>query len=329
MPSKKKSSAAKDQFDFKFKKDEKVLILPVNTGDDIYEAKVLECKMNGKSRKPQYKIHYKGWNKRWDEWVDHGRLLKINASNLQIMAEKKSQNRENQLRQQQLHQQQQSKDISSLQSASTSDTAGKKRKYRGSTTTKEGVSPSRSLKRRRMNEEEEKQKDPGRGPSDTLNAPLEIKLPNNLKRKLIADWESITKKNLVISLPRTSGHRVCSILRDFEQFAERNGQDKDIVTEITRGIKDYFNQALQVTLLYKLERNQLQSITAKHKDLSMDQIYGVEHLCRLFVKLPQLLSPSDLDEDTRRILKLQIEFMLSFVLEKEEYWSTKYVSMDR
>ena len=40
MPSKKKSASTKDNFDFKFKKDEKVLILPVHTGDDIYEAKV-------------------------------------------------------------------------------------------------------------------------------------------------------------------------------------------------------------------------------------------------------------------------------------------------
>ena len=39
MPSKKKSGASPPP-DFKFKKDEKVLILPVHTGDDIYEAKV-------------------------------------------------------------------------------------------------------------------------------------------------------------------------------------------------------------------------------------------------------------------------------------------------
>ena len=287
--------------------------------------------MNGKSKKPQYKIHYKGWNKRWDEWVDHGRLLKINASNLQIMAEKKSQNRENQLKQQQAlnasHHQSHDGSHSASTSSSHNHNDSKKRKSRGSSSSKHGSSPS--TKRRRINnDEDEKQKDSGKGSSggDTLSAPLEIKLPSTLKRKLIADWEQITKHKLVITLPRTSGTRVCNILKDFEQFAVNSGQDKNIVAEIVRGIQDYFNQALQVTLLYKLERSQLSSISAKHKDLSMDQIYGVEHLCRLFVKLPQLLSPSDLDVGTRQILKSQIEFMLDFVLQKEEYWKTEYVS---
>jgi len=323
MPSKKRNSGTSDEFDFKFKKDEKVLILPVHTGDDIYEAKVLECKM--KAKKPQYKIHYKGWNKRWDEWVDHGRLLKINASNLQIMQEKKSQNREQQLKQQQL-QQQQSQDANAQSAAS--DSSGKKRKSRGSATNKHGSSSSNSSKRRRLNEDDHKQRDSAKASGDALSIPLEIKLPTPLKRKLIADWERITKKNMVMTLPRTSGTRVCDILSDFEEFATEKGQDPNIVAEIARGIKDYFNQALQVTLLYKLERSQLHSLSrsAQFSDLSMDQIYGVEHLCRLFVKLPQLLSPNDLDAGTRAILKMQIEFIVEFVLQKEEYWQTDYVS---
>ncbi len=281
---------------------------------------VLECKL--KAKKAQYKIHYKGWNKRWDEWVDHGRLLKINASNLQIMQEKKNQNREKQHAQQPPG----GDTTSSLQSPS-SDSGGKKRKSRGSGSSKHGSSSSNSSKRRRLNEDEQKQRDSASG--DTLSAPLEIKLPTPLKKKLIGDWESITKRNLVMTLPRTSGSRVCDILDDFERFAVQNGQQKDIVAEVARGIKDYFNQALQVTLLYKLERNQLHGLSAQHGDLSMDQMYGVEHLCRLFVKLPQLLSPNDLDVDTRRILKMQIEFMVDFVLQKEEYWNTHYVQPTR
>merc|ERR1712154_509625 len=116
------------------------------------------------------------------------------------------------------------------------------------------------------------------------------------------------------------------ILADFESYAIKAGQSKSVVVEISRGIKDYFNQALQVTLLYKLERKQYHDVIASHPQSTMCQIYGVEHLCRLFVKLPQLLSPSDLDGDTRKILKQQIEFMLDFVLQKEEYWKTEYVS---
>ena len=39
MPSK-KSKSGKNKGDFKFSKDEKVLVLPKQAGEDIYEAKV-------------------------------------------------------------------------------------------------------------------------------------------------------------------------------------------------------------------------------------------------------------------------------------------------
>ena len=40
MPSKKRSSVEVEDIEFKFGKDEKVLILPTQSNDDIYEAKV-------------------------------------------------------------------------------------------------------------------------------------------------------------------------------------------------------------------------------------------------------------------------------------------------
>ena len=159
-----------------------------------------------------------------------------------------------------------------------------------------------------------------------IRKPLEISLPTLLKRKLVTDWQNITKKHLLIELPRKKEERISQILIDFEEFSIEQGQDKNVVFEISRGIKNYFNQALPVTLLFKLERLQYHTLISKHKSLSMDQIYGVEHLCRLFVKLPQLLSPTDLDNDTRQILKDQIECIIAFVLDHEKkYFQTKYI----
>jgi len=286
MPSKKKSSGS---VEFKFEKDEKVLVLPTNSQEDICEAKVLGCEKRGKSKKMQYFIHYKGWNSRWDEWVDHGRLLKINEGNLQIMNEQNKQKK----------------------AASQQPASRKKRKPQNSP-------PSTSPKRRRLNDEARK-----RGAKN--KASLDIKLPSSLKRKLIGDWERITKKRLVMELPRAQGTRICDILSDFQADAVREGQDQNIVAEIARGIKDYFNQALRVTLLYKLERRQLAALCKEYGELSMDQMYGVEHLCRLFVKLPRLLSPDDLDKDTRDILKMQIEFIMRFVLRRDHYWNAEYI----
>ena len=31
-----------------------------------------------------YFVHYNGWSKKWDEWVDESRILKINALNLEL-----------------------------------------------------------------------------------------------------------------------------------------------------------------------------------------------------------------------------------------------------
>ena len=321
---------------------------------------------HSKTNQAQYKIHYKGWNKRWDEWVDQRRLLKSNESSKQIMSQKNSENKQKQLQQQQ---QQQSQSNHS-KSPSPNSHSGKKRKLRQQSKAKndhkkrklnttgsddendrddsedsdddhEGQQNGEEQKSDRIRKEDDKNKnnannnnnnnngkdgDNMNGTGDSLNnIPLEIKLPTKLKRKLITDWENITKKKMLIQLPRNEEQRISTILTDFQNFAIHEGQDRNIVTEISRGIKDYFNQALQVTLLYKLERKQHEQLISQHPQLTMDQIYGVEHLCRLFVKLPQLLSPNDLDNDTRHILSQQIQCMIQFLLNGEDkYFNTKY-----
>eukprot|EP01083_Nonionella_stella_P039789 108232_1 len=307
MPSKKRGNNA-DSNQYQFKKDEKVLIIPKQHSDDIYEAKVLDRKIDSKSKEKLYKIHYKGWNKRWDEWVGSRRLLKIN--NTEHMAHAK----------QQYAQEYDEKEENDAHTKddNKSNKNRKKRKIKHSTT---------NNKKRKLNDEiESESKKKKKKSAHNL---LEVDMNYEIKRLLITDWENITKKALLIQLPRKSGERISDIMNDFESFAVKEGQDKNIVLEISRGIKDYFNQALKVTLLYKLERNQYNDISIKCKQLSMDKIYGVEHLCRLFVKLPQLLSPNELDNDTKQILKQQIELLLHFILQnKDKYFkSTSYLKL--
>jgi len=47
----------------------------------IYEAKIQGVKNEGNGF--LYDIHYKGWNKTWDEWVIEERVMKINEANIQ------------------------------------------------------------------------------------------------------------------------------------------------------------------------------------------------------------------------------------------------------
>lgn len=51
----------------------------------IYEAKCLK-RQKSKKEQPQYFIHYKGWNSKWEEWVGDDRVLALNAINLEKMA---------------------------------------------------------------------------------------------------------------------------------------------------------------------------------------------------------------------------------------------------
>ena len=64
---------AKDApFNEKWKQSEKILCFH---GPLIYEAKIQEVELLNSI--PKYFIHYKGWNKNWDEWVPEARMLKL------------------------------------------------------------------------------------------------------------------------------------------------------------------------------------------------------------------------------------------------------------
>ena len=71
----------------KFKEQERVLCFH---GPLLYECKVLsseEVKSGEDKREAgiNYFIHYKGWKRRWDEWVPEAKLLKYNAENIMLM----------------------------------------------------------------------------------------------------------------------------------------------------------------------------------------------------------------------------------------------------
>ena len=56
----------------KWTQSEKILCFH---GPLIYEAKIQEVELLNSI--PKYFIHYKGWNKNWDEWVPEARMLKL------------------------------------------------------------------------------------------------------------------------------------------------------------------------------------------------------------------------------------------------------------
>ena len=62
----------------KFAENEKLLCYH---GPLLYEAKCVKIKKEGANF--LYFVHYQGWNKNWDEWVNETRILKNNAENIE------------------------------------------------------------------------------------------------------------------------------------------------------------------------------------------------------------------------------------------------------
>lgn len=56
-------------------------------------------------------------------------------------------------------------------------------------------------------------------------------------------------------------------------------------------------------LLYRFERQQFQDIKTKLSDAQLSDVYGAEHLLRLFVQMLALIANTNMDQDAITILK--------------------------
>ncbi|CAG8666187.1 11136_t:CDS:2, partial [Cetraspora pellucida] len=73
--------------------------------------------------------------------------------------------------------------------------------------------------------------------------------------------------------------------------------------DVTNGIKQYFNEALPICLLYRFERQQYVEMTEKYPKKEMSSIYGAEHLMRLVVKIPDLVHAVQMKEQKAESLE--------------------------
>jgi len=139
---------------------------------------------------------------------------------------------------------------------------------------------------------------------------IKLNLPAVLKKQLVDDWDWITREKKIVSLPRKP--TVAEILDLFLQTKKKGGQSEKIFNEVIEGIRIYFDKALGTLLLYRFERPQYSDLTKKQaKPLS--EVYGAEHLLRLFVKLPQLLAHTNMEEDAANVLQQKLNEFLKFL----------------
>lgn len=122
---------------------------------------------------------------------------------------------------------------------------------------------------------------------------VKIQIPESLKSLLVDDWENVTKQNRVPVVPsETPVTKFLDDYSDAELPKRRAGSaDADILVEVIAGVKEYFNRCLGRSLLYRRERPQWVDIhsrinksTGDLSGKSIAEVYGVEHLLRLFGK---------------------------------------------
>ncbi|KAL1896846.1 Esa1p-associated factor [Sporothrix stenoceras] len=133
---------------------------------------------------------------------------------------------------------------------------------------------------------------------------IRLTLPDHLKAALVDDWENVTKNQQLVPLPhKVPAEKVLDDYLEFERpHREEDSASLDILEETVAGLREYFNKCLGRILLYRFERPQyiemheLWETDEKYK--SPLETYGAEHLCRLLVSLPELISQTNMDQQS-------------------------------
>lgn len=283
----------------------------------LYESKVLEVKpMEDDDKKSgyQYRVHYKGWKNTWDDWVPEDRLRKLSPENRELA---------NNLRHEML----------AAQRAARAQPQPSKKKPQGSTRGSEERQTSvaavpRGQKRLRDHDLEKEE--------HFMNKrAVKIYMPDRLKSLLVDDWENITKNLQLVQLPSSEPAGV--ILDKYQEWAlstgNKNSTERDILEEVVAGLKEYFNKSLGRLLLYRFEREQFYDIytrveqpTDELAGKTMAEIYGGEHLLRLFVSMPELIAQTNMDHQAVVRLREELSSMTTW-LSRDKQVNTFFASI--
>lgn len=122
---------------------------------------------------------------------------------------------------------------------------------------------------------------------------VRIPVPDHLKSILVDDWENVTKNLSLVPLPsKTPVNQILTNYFDEEKGKRRLGSaEADLLEEVVAGVKEYFAKCLGRILLYRFEREQFfevrqlwESGVPEWEGKGPGDVYGAEHLCRLFGK---------------------------------------------
>ncbi|CAM9313779.1 unnamed protein product [Discosporangium mesarthrocarpum] len=109
-----------------------------------------------------------------------------------------------------------------------------------------------------------------------------------------------------------------------------NSQQVARYQELIDGLSIYFDKALPLILLYRQERAQYDRIVQEHPGKSPREMYGAEHLLRLFVRLPQLLAQTALTPTEVSQVQAKLGDFLRFMQKNHaEFFVQEYEDIDQ
>ncbi|BES87735.1 Mortality factor 4-like protein [Nesidiocoris tenuis] len=326
---------------FKYQEGEKVLCFH---GPLIYEAKCLQSRYDATEKVNQYHIHYSGWNKNWDEWVPETRVLKYNDQNILRQEElhkaqkaepkgKKGKKRSVSGKEKgEDGKERDAEDSRSSTPVNEKGSGGKGSASASQSSSQESASDIPKRKRSKLDPSVETTK--GKVPSTPTLAQsasgepakekeehflskveIKIKMPDELKPRLLDDWENIVVKKKWVKTPSaiTAQEILDAYLKQKVPFKSLTPNKESARKSVVLGIKDYFNAMLGPQLLYNQERPQYNEVVEKHPREPMSSLYGGIHLLRLFVRLGRALAYTRLDEKTVQLVLTVIHDFLKFL----------------
>ncbi|KAJ1418987.1 MRG-domain-containing protein [Ochromonadaceae sp. CCMP2298] len=141
-------------------------------------------------------------------------------------------------------------------------------------------------------------------------------IPFPLKKHLVDEWGLIVADvPRLLPLPRPAGSTVDSIIGEFlaAKLPKVEETERPQYQEMFQALQREFDVALPSILLYGQERRQYDALAAQMPDLLPHQVYGAEHLLRLFVKLPRQVANVYLPKEEVDKILVKLTDLLKFI----------------
>lgn len=283
-------------------------------------ASVLSASLESKEK--WFYVHYFGWKTNYDEWLPLGRMLPHTPRNINEMKRINSEikEREKYKKEEELRVKKGKRRASSPPGSFSGSSRLAHKDDRDFSN-----SLLRPSKRQNTADLSSKSTSPFESPSnprtrrkvalhDAPGQEIRLSVPLDLKRLLVNDWQHITRDREIVKLPRP----VCvlEILKDFANatVSNQSSGEPENMMDFVQSMATYFDYAFGMMLLYRFERNQYYAQRHNDANFKPSLVYGAEHLARLIVSMPSLLSQlSSMDDITMQWIVKQLEKLAKFM----------------